>query len=142
MKLYSLLFAIFLSFGFQVSAQDVALLLYDGETGRTFAGCLNCNRYDDAAVCNKYGTYGSKYEDHSIWNKYGEFGSKYEESSPWNSYGEGLRVVDPYGNFYGHFSLNSYPRGGQSNIELVQALINLYEHGVELDAIRNLLCEN
>lgn len=125
----------------QAQAQDVALLLFDSETHQQFAGCLNCNRYDDGSVCNRYGDYGSRYGDTSIWNRYGDFGSRYEDNSPWNRYGDGLIVVDPSGNFYGHFSLNRYARDGQSRIGLVQSLLRLYEEGVELDDIRDLLCE-
>ena len=142
MKFLSLACTIFLCLSSQTYAQNVALLLFDGETGQNFAGCLNCNRYDEASVCNKYGTYGSKYNDESIWNRYGQFGSRYEGNSPWNRYGEGLRIVDPDGNFYGRFSLNRYANGGQSNIQTVQSLLELYEAGVELDAMRDLLCEN
>lgn len=142
MKSCFLALVLWLCLGSHINAQNVALLLFDGETGRKFAGCLNCNRNDEVSVCNRYGTYGSKYEDESIWNSYGIFGSKYEDNSPWNKYGEGLRVVDPNGNFYGHFSLNKYASGGQSKIQLIQSLLRLYEANVEPEAIRNLLCED
>jgi hypothetical protein len=58
------------------SASEVALLLFDGKTGSEFAGCLNCSRHDEAAVCNRYGEYGSRYSDLSIWSRYGQFGSR------------------------------------------------------------------
>jgi len=102
---------------------------------------LNCNRYDDGSVCNPYGDYGSRYSDTSIWNRYGVFGSRYEENSPWNRYGEGLIIVDPDGNFYGHFSLNKYTQYGQSRVQLVQSLLQLYENDVDLDQIRDMLCD-
>lgn len=120
-------------------SQDVALLLFDGETGKIFAGCLNCGRYDDASVCNNYGDYGSRYSEKSIWNKYGSFGSRYEDNSPWNRYGEGLRVVDSNGNYYGRFSLASY---GQSKIPLIQALLESYEADGDLSKLRDRLCES
>lgn len=119
-------------------ADNVALLLFDGETGREFAGCLNCSRYDDGAVCNRYGDFGSRYSDTSIWNRYGKFGSRYETNSPWNRYGEGLRVVDPAGNYYGRFSLSRYD---QSRLPLVQALLKAHESMDDLDALRDLLCD-
>ena len=119
-------------------AQDVALLLFDGETGQDFAGCLNCNRYDDAAVCNRYGDFGSRYSDTSIWNRYGVFGSRYEDNSPWNRYGEGLRVVDPDGNYYGRFSLSRY---GQSKLPIISAILDAYEQIEDLEQLRDLLCE-
>lgn len=119
-------------------AQDVALLLFDGETGQDFAGCLNCSRYDDAAVCNRYGDFGSRYSDTSIWNRYGVFGSRYENNSPWNRYGEGLRVVDPDGNYYGRFSLSRY---GQSKLPIILAILDAYEQIEDLEQLRDLLCE-
>ena len=142
MKHIALIAALALFLPVSAHAQNVALLLFENTSSdNRFAGCLNCNRYDDASVCNRYGKYGSRYEDDSIWNRYGQHGSRYEEHSPWNRYGEGLIVVDPDGNFYGHFSLNRYARYGQSKLPLVQSLLQLYEEGVELDEIRDLLCE-
>jgi len=142
MKLIALISALTLSFPVTAHAQNVALLLFENTNSDSrFAGCLNCNRRDVASVCNRYGKYGSRYEDDSIWNRYGQHGSRYEEHSPWNRYGEGLIVVDPDGNFYGHFSLNRYTRYGQSRLPLVQSLLQLYEEGVDLGEIRDLLCE-
>jgi len=121
------------------NAQNVALLLFDGETGRIFAGCLNCSRYDDASICNRYGDHGSRYSDKSIWNRYGDFGSRYETNSPWNRYGEGLRIVDAEGNYYGRFSLARYD---QSKLPLIQALLEAYEENDDLAELRDRLCEN
>jgi hypothetical protein len=119
-------------------AQDFAVLLFDGETGTRFAGCLNCGRYDEAAVCNPYGDFGSRYSDLSIWNEYGDYGSRYATNSPWNPFGEGLRVVDLDGNYYGRFSLSRYERSG---LPLVQGIIEAHEAMGDLDALRDLLCE-
>lgn len=119
-------------------AQEIALLLFDGETGQTFVGCLNCNRYDSAAICNQYGDYGSRYSDLSIWNRYGSYGSKFETNSPWNRYGEGLRVVDEDGNYYGRFGLSYFD---QSRLPLVTTILDAYEATEDLDALRDLLCE-
>ena len=121
------------------SAQDVALLLFDGETGREFAGCLNCSRYDNASICNRYGDYGSRYSEKSIWNRYGAYGSRYAINSPWSRYGEGLRIVDADGNYYGRFSL---ARNGQSKLPIVQALLGAYEENDDLAELRDRLCEN
>lgn len=115
-----------------------ALLLFDGETGEIFAGCLNCSKYDSSSVCNNYGDYGSRYSDKSIWNHYSDFGSKYKHNSPWNNYGEGLRVVDYNGKYYGRFSISSYE---QSSLDLVQNIIVAYEAMENLEALRDLLCE-
>ena len=131
-----------IAFSSSAQAQNVALLLFENtNSDNRFAGCLNCNGYDDASICNRYGQYGSRYEDNSIWNRYGRHGSQYEEHSPWNRYGEGLIVVDQNGKFYGHFSLNPHPQYGQSKIPLVQSLLQLYENGVDLEEIRDRLCE-
>lgn len=115
-----------------------ALLLFDGETGREFAGCLNCNRYDSASVCNRYGDYGSRYSDDSIWRRYGKYGSRYEDNSPWNRYGEGLRIVDAKGNYYGRFSKN---RAHRSRIPFVIKLTELHDE-MDLAELRDLFCEN
>ena len=123
----------------RASAQNTALLLFDGETGRVFAGCLNCSRYDTAAVCNRYGEFGSRYQKRSIWNRYGTFGSRYQTSSPWNRYGQGLRVVDPDGNYYGVFGIGSL---GTSRLEIVAALREAYDFfDGDLAAIRDWFCD-
>lgn len=119
-------------------AQNVPLLLFDGESGAVFAGCLNCNRFDDAAICNKFGKYGSKFEDLSIWNQFGKFGSKYETNSPWSNFGEGLRIVDQNGNYYGRFSIG---RTDRSAIPMVSSILAAYKAMGDLDALRDLLCE-
>ncbi|MBA4774296.1 MAG: hypothetical protein H2044_01400 [Rhizobiales bacterium] len=123
---------------FSIQAQNVPFLLFDGEKGEVFAGCLNCNKFDDAAVCNKFGKYGSKFEDLSIWNQFGKFGSKFETNSPWNSFGEGLRIVDQKGNYYGRFTLGFTDR---SAVPLVSSILSAYKAMGDLDALRDLLCE-
>lgn len=120
-------------------AQNVPLLLFGGKNDREFAGCLNCGKYDDESVCNKYGDYDSKYNDKSIWNKYGTFGSKYNSASPWNTYGEGLSIVDGDGNFYGRLTLS---RQNQSHLGLAKSLLSAYKAMEDLDALRDLLCES
>jgi hypothetical protein len=116
---------------------DVALLLFDGEKGRTFAGCLNCNRFEDAAVCNKFGDYGSKFSEKSIWNQFGQFGSKFETNSPWNKFGEGLRVVDAQGNYYGRFTISMIDR---SRLKLVEQIVAAHEAVESLDQLQEMLC--
>lgn len=134
--------AFFFLMGFSpVNAQDVALLLFDAETHRQFAGCLNCSQFDGGSVCNQFGEFGSIFSEVSIWNQFGKFGSMFESNSPWNQFGEGLIIVDPNGNFYGHFSLNIHAKYGQSRLQIVQYSLQLYEAGLSLDQIRDLLCE-
>ena len=121
------------------NAQNVALLLFDGETGRDFAGCLNCNKYDASSICNRYGDYGSRYSDKSIWNRYGDFGSRYSNKSPWSRYGDGLKIVDADGGYYGKFTLASF---GRSKLPIVQAILEAYEKNDDLSDLRDALCDN
>lgn len=119
-----ILLAVFLMAPSGSRAQDVALLLFDGETGRNFAGCLNCRRLDSASVCSRYGDYGSRFSDTSIWSRFGSYGGRYEANSPWSRYGEGLRVVDSDGNYYGRFSRS---QSGQSRLPIVQFLLQAWD---------------
>ena len=80
---------------------DMLLFSSDNE----FYGCLDCSKYDDDSICNRYGDYGSRYSEKSIWNRYG-IGSRYDNKSPFNKYGLGLKIVDRDGNFYGNFSMS------------------------------------
>ncbi len=133
---------VMLAFPFKSQAQNSALLLFDAETGRNFAGCLNCERDDDAAVCNQSGPYGSQFAKSSIWNAYGQFGSKYQKNSPWNPYGSGLRVVDRDGNFYGSFSVNQHGSYQQSELPIVQSVLKAYEILGDTQQLLFLLCED
>lgn len=119
-------------------ADTRALLLFDGETGREFAGCLNCSRSERASICNRFGDFGSRYGDTSIWSRFGDFGSRYGENSPWSRFGEGLRVVDQDGNYYGRFSRSTH---GQSKLPLVRSLLEAWDHfdGDRMD-IRKWFC--
>ncbi|WP_154661106.1 hypothetical protein [Microvirga lotononidis] len=119
-------------------AQGVPLLLFDGKTGTEFAGCLNCNRLDDASVCNRYGKFGSRYEETSIWNRYGKFGSRYEDNSPWNRYGPGLRIVDGDGRFYGNFTMSTYDR---SRLSIVDQIMRLHEKLDDLEKLQDIMCD-
>lgn len=48
--------ALLLAVATPVTAQTTALLLFGGPNGAQYAGCLNCNSYDQQSVCNAYGT--------------------------------------------------------------------------------------
>src|SRR6267142_2226831 len=90
-------------------AQNVALLLFGGPGHKTFLGCLNCSKFSDASVCNKFGSVGSKFSPDSIWNKFGTYGSKFSSESPWNKFSfEAPIIVDKDGNSYGYFSANKF----------------------------------
>jgi hypothetical protein len=102
--LYWLVVVVSIEVATDAGAQTGALLLFGGTNHKTFLGCINCNKYDAASVCNKHGTFGSKYNSDSIWNGYGTFGSKYSIDSPWNQYtSSGPIIVDQSGGLYGYF---------------------------------------
>ena len=106
---------------------DKALLIFGGQNHDVFIGCLNCDKYDDSSIWNKYGSFGSKYEDKSIWNKYETYGSKYSDLSPWNKYSDTPPViVDSDGGFYGYFTANKY-LNKRSTLPLVEFLCTHYE---------------
>ena len=86
-----------------------SLLIFGGKNHDVFLGCLNCNKYSESSIWNKYGKYGSKYNSDCIWNKYGSYSGKYSNTSPFNKYASKPPVlVDADGNFYGYFSADKY----------------------------------
>lgn len=108
-NLKSFLFPILLVLFFcqPINAQNI--LIFGGKNHDVFLGCLNCDKYDNNSIWNKYGDYGSKYNDKCIWNKYGDYGGKYSDTSPFNKYASSPPVlVDGDGNFYGYFTGNKY----------------------------------
>lgn len=120
--------------------QHVDLLLFGGESHKTFLGCLNCNRYSSSSVCNAYGSHGSKYNADSIWNKYGAFGSKYSAQSPWNKYAtDPPVVVDDDGNFYGYLTSNRY-EAKRTEIEALVALTDAFDEVDDLDELADSYC--
>jgi hypothetical protein len=121
--------------------QTPALLLFGGSDHKTFLGCLNCSKYDSGSVCNKYGANGSKYNTDSIWNPYGNFGSKYSSDSSWNLYSSsGPVIVDNSGQFYGRLSANKY-LSDRTQIKALNQLVDIVTSGADLEAARNLFCD-
>ena len=119
-----------------------ALLLFGGKNHDEFIGCLNCGKYDDGSVCNKYGDYGSKYSDKSIWNKYGDYGSKYSDKSPWNKYASNPPViVDKDGGFYGYFAAGKYQNKRTKIESLAYMLDNVDIIVDDLEKARDWWCE-
>ena len=85
-------------------ASGQSLPIFGGKNHDVFLGCLNCDKYEDKSIWNKYGDFGSKYNDKCIWNKYGGYGGKYSDLSPFNKYANNPPVlVDKDGNFYGRY---------------------------------------
>lgn len=122
------------------SAQSPALLLFGGVSHKTFLGCLNCSKYDSAAVCNKFGNFGSKYNSDSIWNPYGSFGSKYSSDSPWNKYTSSAPIiVDESGRSYGYLSANRHHLN-RTRIEGLVQLADFVAEEDDLDKAHELFC--
>ena len=120
-----------LPFSCSVNAE---ILLYS--SNNEFKGCLDCNRYEDKSVCNRYGDYGSRYSDDSIWSGYG-LGNRYPDDSPFSRYGQGLKMVDKEGNFYGYFSISA---GGEKKMQ--KLLKNIWESADgDYSAMRDLFCD-
>lgn len=135
-RLFQVLAIVLTGIGSPAFANE-ALLLFDGETGKKFAGCLNCHAIDDASVCNPVGDYGSVIGDKSIWNVVGDFGSVIETNSPWNPVGEGLRIVDANGRYYGRFTVSPID---QSHLQIVRQIVSAYKALGTTGEVRALLC--
>ena len=116
--------------------------MYGGKNHNEFIGCVNCGKYDDSSVCNKYGDFGSKYSDTSIWNKYGDYGSKYSDKSPWNKHASSPPViVDQDGGFYGYFSANQRQKK-RTNIKSLAYMVNNVGIVIEdLEKTRDWFCD-
>lgn len=120
--------------------QTPALLLFGNQDHKTFLGCLNCSKFDNGSVCNKYGDQGSKYSADGIWNSYGDFGSTYSSDSPWNQFSSsGPVIVDNSGQFYGRFTANKYV-SDRTTIQALNQLADGVAGGMDLDTARDLFC--
>lgn len=124
MKKSSTLFLIFFIINLTFSQN---ILIFGGKNHDIFLGCLNCSKYDDSSIWNKYGNNGSKYNSNCIWNKYGDFGGKYSNDSPFNKYASNPPVlVDREGNFYGYFTADGY-FSKRTNNKLALLIIDYWE---------------
>lgn len=131
-----------LGFVARASAQNTALLLFGGEDHKTFLGCLNCSKFSDESVCNKFGSYGSKFEDNSIWNRFGTYGSKFSEYSPWNKFSTSAPViVDSDGNSYGYFSSNKFHHD-RTRIKGLLEILDFESEEQDLDKTRDAMCSD
>lgn len=112
---------------FSVAYQGQSILIYGGSNHDVFLGCMNCSKYENSSIWNKYGIYGSKYNEKSIWNKYSNYSGKYSNNSPFNKYASTPPVlVDSKGNFYGYFTANKY-KVNRTEYELAQLIIDYWE---------------
>ncbi|MFY7814762.1 MAG: hypothetical protein ACOVRK_06155 [Chryseobacterium taeanense] len=124
MKNFLFLIAFVLNFSLCFSQ---TLLIFGGKNHTIFLGCLNCDKYDNSSIWNKYGDKGSKYSSNSIWNKYGDYGGQYSDNSPFNKYSSNPPVlVDREGNFYGYFTINKY-FNKRTNNKLALLIVEYWE---------------
>ena len=121
---------ILLLFVFNITlAQNI--LIFGGKNHDVFLGCLDCDKYNDNSIWNKYGNNGSKYSSNSIWNKYGNYGGKYSSDSPFNKYASNPPfLVDRDGNFYGYFTADVY-FSKRTNNKLALFIIDYWESILE-----------
>lgn len=109
---------------YQVQAQEI--LIFGGADHKDFLGCLNCSKYDDKSIANRYSDYG--WENlYGKWSRYGDYASPYSSTSACAPYASDAPVlVDGQGNFYGRLSVNEYADGSicgvQGNDQICSAL--------------------
>jgi hypothetical protein len=117
-----------------------ALLLFGGEDHKTFLGCLNCNKFKEDSVCNRFGKFGSKFETDSIWNQFGTFGSTFNEFSPWNKFSSKAPIiVDENGKSYGYFSMNKFHQD-RTHIKWLVEILDYQDENDDLDMTRDKMC--
>ncbi|MCA6574577.1 MAG: hypothetical protein IM537_04570 [Pseudanabaena sp. M57BS1SP1A06MG] len=93
------------------SFAESPLLIYgsleNGTRGIVFLGCINCNKFDDNSLSNRFGDFGSRFSETSIYNRFGNWGSKFSDVSACNPRATNPPViVDKEGNFQGYLTLN------------------------------------
>jgi len=126
-----------------VKAQNPELLLFGGNNHEVFIGCLNCGRFGQGSVCNRFGPHGSRYSAESIWAPYGEYGSRYSSYSPWSRYATNPPViVDREGNFYGYFTSNRHHSRRTTIGFFLTFLDNVNEVNNDREHARNLFCND
>jgi len=126
--------------GSTARAQSKALLLFGGHDHKTFLGCLNCSDISATSVCNDIGQFGSDIQLNSIWNSIGRFGSDISLTSPWNSLTQDAPIiVDPDGNSYGYFSVNTLHHD-RTRIPWLVEVLDYYEETNDLEKTREKMC--
>ena len=122
-------------------AQTPALLLFGGNNHKVFLGCLNCNRFDQGSVCNRYASHGSRFSSKSIWNGHSIYGSRYSTYSPWNRHASNPPViVDRDGNFYGYFTANRFHARRTTSAFFLAFLDNVDEVNNDRERARDIFC--
>lgn len=92
-----------------IAVHGQSLSIYGGKNHDIFLGCLNCGKYEDNSIWNKFGDFGCRFNDKCIWNRHGDYGGKYSDFSPFNKHAVCPPVlIDNSGNFYGYFTADNY----------------------------------
>lgn len=92
------------------------LLIYgssgNGTRGIIFLGCINCNKFDNDALANRFGDFGNRFSSTSIYNRFSDWGSQFSDVSACNPRATNPPViVDGEGNFQGYLTLNRRVNG-------------------------------
>jgi hypothetical protein len=118
-----------------------ALLLFGRQDHKTFLGCLNCNKFSDESVCNKFADTGSRFSDTSIWNRFNDFGSHFSDFSPWNKFASYPPIiVDSDGNSYGYFTASRYHGDRTKIAAFLRFLDNVDWVNEDLNRARDSFC--
>ena len=116
------------------------LLLFGGEGGTTFLGCLNCSDTTATSVCNLNGEFGSGESLASIWNDLGDFGSEASDHSPWSDASANPpMILDRNGDPYGYFTRNKAHRS-RTRIPWLEVALEYYGKTKNLEKTRVEMC--
>lgn len=116
------------------------LLLFGGERGDTFLGCLNCANTSETSICNPKGEFGSGEALASIWNDLGDFGSEASDHSPWSDESANPpMILDRNANPYGYFTRNTAHRS-RTRIPWLQLALEYYGKTKNLEKTRIEMC--
>ena len=108
-------FASFLLFADNALAES-PLLIYGSSGNNTrgvvYLGCINCDKFDNDALANEFGNFGSQFSSTSIYNNFGNWGSQFSNVSACNPGAVNPPVVvDGKGTLYGYLTLNRSVNG-------------------------------
>lgn len=116
------------------------LLLFGGEGGTTFLGCLNCSITSETSICNPNGEFGSGEALASIWNDLGDYGSEASDHSPWSDASANPpMILDRNGDPYGYFTRNTTHRS-RTRIPWLQVALEYYGKTKNLEKTRVEMC--
>jgi hypothetical protein len=116
------------------------LLLFGGEGGSTFLGCLNCANTSATSICNPAGEFGSGESLASIWNDLGDYGSEASDDSPWSDASVNPPLIlDRNGDPYGYFTRNTAHRN-RTRIAWLDVALEYYGKTKNLEKTRVEMC--